>query len=77
MEYDIVKNEYSPKEKKDIWDTAFGLQKVDNLEPSDYMKHQAQQHIENKIEYADIENNLKLYYKNSQEQLTKEADIYL
>ncbi|MDR0666743.1 MAG: Fic family protein [Campylobacteraceae bacterium] len=75
MEYDITKNKYSPKEKKDIWDTAFGLQKVDNLEPSDYMRHQAQQHIQNKIEYADIEKNIKSYYKNSQEQSTKEADI--
>ncbi|MDR2635387.1 MAG: Fic family protein [Campylobacteraceae bacterium] len=73
--YDIVQNQYSQKQKSDIWDTAFGLQKVDNLEPSDYMKKQAQQHIENKIEYADIENNIKSYYENSQERSTMEADI--
>jgi fido (protein-threonine AMPylation protein) len=74
-DYEIENSEYSYKAKLDIWNTAFGLQKVDNLEPSDYIKELARQNAEGKISYHEIEDNLKNYYKDSSEQKNKEADI--
>jgi fido (protein-threonine AMPylation protein) len=73
--YDIENNKYSYQKKLDIWDAAFGLQKVDNLSPSDYARELARENAEGKMDYAEVEESLKQYYEKACEQSTKEADI--
>jgi fido (protein-threonine AMPylation protein) len=73
--YDIEHNKYLYEVKLEIWDTAFGLQKVDNLKPSEYAKKLAYQNAKGEISYDEIEKSLKNYYKAERNQETKEADI--
>ena len=45
----IKQEEPGKKEKASIWRTAIGLQAVDGLETSDYLKETARKHIEGEI----------------------------
>lgn len=78
--YDKVLDDLSPEKKRENWDTAFGLQAVDNLRPSKYMQDLANQHIEGEKSYYEVSEELQSYYKkNSSTQDNssneKEADI--
>ncbi|MDR2100466.1 MAG: antitoxin VbhA family protein [Campylobacteraceae bacterium] len=73
--YDVKNNKYSYKIKLDTWNAAFGLHKVDNLEPSKYAKKLAYQNAKGEISYDEIEKSLKNYYRAEKNQETKEADI--
>lgn len=76
--YQVEKTEYSSRYKVDFWETAFGLQKTDGLEPSKYMVQQAQNHIDGKASYQEVEQNVKSYYAENQPQDSKrqeEADV--
>ncbi|TRW69830.1 Fic family protein [Lactococcus lactis] len=76
--YQVEKTEYSSRNKLDLWETAFGLQKTDGLEPSEYMVQQAQNHIDGKASYQEVEQNVKSYYVENQSEDDKrfeEADI--
>ena len=55
--------EPSVRERADSWRTAIGLQAVDQLTVSDFLKQTAQQHIEGKINTDEAEKLLKAYYK--------------
>ena len=58
-----IKNEISdPVKKQEYWETAIGLNKVDNLEPSEYLIELSKKNIEGKLKYYEIENLLKEYY---------------
>ena len=46
----IHQGEPSKKEKASIWQTAIGLQAVDGLKTSDYLKETARKHIEGEID---------------------------
>ena len=46
--YDVAENELPYQIKLALWQTAFGLQKVDGLSPSEYMVELAYEHIEGK-----------------------------
>ena len=46
----IRQGEPSKKEKASIWQTAIGLQAVDGLQTSDYLKQTARKHIEGEID---------------------------
>lgn len=52
--YDKVVDEVNPKVKQLYWDIAFGLQKVDGLNPSKYMVLLSLEHIEGKKTYKQV-----------------------
>jgi fido (protein-threonine AMPylation protein) len=66
--------------KSQIWQVAVGLQKVDNLTPSDYLIETARTHIEGKITIDEVQHRIDNYYKtlpSTQESVdgrTEEAD---
>lgn len=76
--YEVENKYYSRKYKLDLWETAFGLQQIDGLKPSQYMVQQAQKHIDGETSYEEIEQNVKQYYSSSRDEeklKTEEADI--
>ncbi len=75
----IKQGEPLQAEKAHIWQTAIGLQDVDGLKPSVYLKETAQRHIEGDISIDEVRSLLDSYYKSksSREQVeerTEEAD---
>ena len=75
----IKQGEPEQAEKARIWQTAIGLQDVDGLQPSEYLKETAQRHIEGDISIEEVRNLLDSYYesKAGREQAkerTEEAD---
>ena len=81
MKYEIFK-EYSKQsepnkyEKKCIWETAIGLQKVDNLDSSEYLIEVAKKHIDGNISLDYANDLINSYYVEKNESLdrTEEAD---
>ena len=81
MKYEIFK-EYSKQsepnkyEKKCIWETAIGLQKVDNLDSSEYLIAVAKKHIDGNISLDYANDLINSYYveKNESMDRTEEAD---
>jgi len=81
MKYEIFK-EYSKQsepnkyEKKCIWETAIGLQKVDNLDSSEYLIEIAKKHIDGNISLDYANDLINSYYveKNESMDRTEEAD---
>lgn len=51
-------------ERASLWRTAIGLQDVDGLKVSDYLKEAAVKHIEGDITIDDVRQQLKSYYVN-------------
>ena len=51
-------------ERASAWHTAIGLQDVDGLKVSDYLKETAVRHIEGDISIDDVREQLKAYYVN-------------
>lgn len=75
----IKQGEPGQAEKARIWNTAIGLQDVDGLKPSEYLKETAQRHIEGDISIEDVRNLLDRYYDSKAkrvqaEERTEEAD---
>lgn len=67
------------REKASAWRTAIGLQDVDGLRVSDYLKETALKHIEGDITIDDVRDQLQTYYlskttRNQSDQDTEEAD---
>ena len=62
--------------KSYAWKTAIGLQKVDGLEPSEYLIKTAEQSINGDISFDDAHKLITSYYKEnkSQAERTEEAD---
>lgn len=60
-EYIEIKSDKSDLESK--WDMAIGIQQVDNLTPSEYMKDLVNANLKNEISLDDLENKLKNYYE--------------
>lgn len=78
MEY-IRQSEPHKREKGYAWQTAIGLQAVDGLKPSEYLKEKARQHIEGDITIDEVKQLVDSYYKSkvarsSSEDRTEEAD---
>ena len=77
----IIENEITDKEKKkEYWETGIGLNKVDGLEPSNYLIELSGKNINGDLKYYDVENALKTYYNaqnlNSKKiQNEKECDL--
>ena len=60
----IRQGEPSKKEKASIWQTAIGLQAVDGLKTSDYLKETARKHIEGEIDIDKVRQLVKTYYQS-------------
>lgn len=65
-------------EKAKDWKTAIGLQKIDNLTPSDYLIETARKNIEGEITIEEVKQLIDSYYKEhpiiNDENRTEEAD---
>ena len=75
----IRQSEPHKREKGYAWQTAIGLQAVDGLKPSEYLKETARQHIEGDITIDEVKQLVDSYYKSkvarsSSEDRTEEAD---
>ena len=71
--------EPSARERGYLWQTAIGLQAVDALETSDYLRETARQHIEGAISIAEVKQRIDSYYESKStrrtvEDRTEEAD---
>lgn len=60
----IRQGEPSKKEKASIWQTAIGLQAVDGLQTSEYLKATACRHIEGEIDIDEARELIKTYYQS-------------
>ena len=60
----IRQGEPDQKEKASIWQTAIGLQAVDGLKTSDYLKETARKHIEGDIDIDQARELIKIYYQS-------------
>lgn len=60
----IIENEITDSIKKqEYWNTGIGLNKVDNLEPSEYLIELSKKNINGELKYYEVENLLKTYYE--------------
>ena len=66
MDFDeyIRQGEPDKREKASIWQTAIGLQAVDGLKTSDYLKATARRHIEGDIDIDQARELIKTYYQS-------------
>lgn len=62
--YDVVEYEKDKKIKKENWEMAVGLNEVDGLKPSSYLKELINDSVEGKSTYLEIETKLHNYYKS-------------
>lgn len=69
----IRQGEPSQKKKALNWETAIGLQAVDGLRVSDYLRETAQKHIEGEISSDEVKRRIKEYY---QTKTKREPDDY-
>ncbi|MBO7607427.1 MAG: Fic family protein [Paludibacteraceae bacterium] len=60
----IRQGEPDQKEKASIWQTAIGLQAVDGLKTSDYLKETARKHIAGDIDIDEVRELIKSYYQS-------------
>ena len=74
LEEYIKQNEPEKAEKSSIWQTAIGLQDVDNLKTSDYLLETVKEHIDGNIKIADVKNRIHNYYLNRSKRKIKESD---
>jgi len=73
----IRETDPSKRERSYAWHTAIGLQAVDGLEPSDYLKETAVKNIEGEITLDEAQALIESYYKTDRkkdEPRTEEAD---
>ena len=62
------------KEKASAWKTAIGLQAVDGLQTSDYLKDTARKHIEGDISIDEVKNLIYGYYQSKTARTTDDED---
>ena len=78
-EYEIYAETPDKKKKKEYWEAAIGLQKVDGLKPSDYLIGLAQKNIDGVLSYQQVEELLYTHYENEsaeqRRQRQKEGDL--
>ena len=69
-------NYKAPKEyRESLWNTSFGLQKIDGLKPSDYLIELSKEEIKGNKTYAEIRDSLDKYYSSEDtDKGTEEAD---
>ena len=62
IQYDTVQTS-NPKFKQMYWNFAVGLNEVDGLKPSAYFRNLMNEHIEGKLQYAQVGELLKKHYQ--------------
>lgn len=62
LEEYIRQGEPEKKERAQIWRTAIGLQQVDGLETSEYLKQTVRRNIEGEISIDEVQKLIKAYY---------------
>lgn len=73
--YNPVLDDDTPADKQKYWEVAFGLQAVDGLTPSDYVRGLADDHIKGTKTYAEVTALTSQHYENpTSNQNEKEAD---
>ena len=72
--YEIDNPNLSYQTKLDLWETGFGLQKVDDLEPSPYMRELAEQNSQGKLTYQEVYDQVTAYHQETDDS-TREADL--
>lgn len=60
--YNHVLDNELPEKKQAYWEIALGLQEVDNLKPSEYMRGLVKDHIEGKKSYEEVTSEIRDYY---------------
>ena len=60
----IRQSEPNRQQRAYAWRTAIGLQAVDGLKPSDYLKDTARKHIEGDIDIDEAQRLIKSYYQS-------------
>ncbi len=74
----IIQGEPGRKERAEAWQVAIGLQAVDGLKPSKYLLQTAQEHIEKRINFDEVDRRIASYYQTEEgrreEEGTDEAD---
>ncbi len=68
----IKQGEPKQKEKSYLWQTAIGLQAVDGLKTSEYLRSTACRHIEGEISIAEVKDLVNAYYSTRQVREAKE-----
>lgn len=76
----IRQGEPNKQQRAYAWRTAIGLQAVDGLQPSDYLKDTARKHIEGDINIDEAQQLIKSYYQSKtvrtpDDEGLKEADV--
>jgi fido (protein-threonine AMPylation protein) len=76
LEFDeyIRQGEPNQQERAAIWRTAIGLQAVDGLQTSDYLKETAKKHIEGEIDIDEARQLIKTYYQSKATRETIDDD---
>lgn len=64
----------SVSQKRENWDIAIGLQKVDNLRVSDYLIDLSEANINGKINSYEVYENINNYYKTTEQKSVKESE---
>ncbi|MDE7150332.1 MAG: Fic family protein, partial [Bacteroidales bacterium] len=72
----IRQSEPCRQERAYTWQTAIGLQAVDGLKPSDYLKDTARRHIEGKITIDEAQSAVKSYYQSKNNRSPRDAEAY-
>ena len=70
----IRQGEPDKKERAHIWRTAIGLQQVDGLETSEYLREVARKHIEGDITLKDVKSLIDSYYKTEEARNSEDAE---
>lgn len=73
--YQIKNATPDSKKRKEYWNTGIGLNKVDNLEPSDYLISLAKENIEGNIDTEEVEALLNTHYEGQAENEHYECDM--
>lgn len=61
----IRQGEPTQRERASLWQTAIGLQAVDGLQTSDYLKATACKHIEGEIDVDEARELIRSYYQSN------------
>lgn len=60
----IRQSEPDRQQRAYAWRTAIGLQAVDGLKPSEYLKDMARRHIEGEMTIDEVREQIKSYYQS-------------
>lgn len=72
--YDPVLDDERPEKKQAYWEVAFGLQAVDGLRPSEYVRGLADEHVRGEKTYREVAEETARYYQEIKRGETGEGD---